>query len=933
VVSNIPIGTQGSFCVGVSPDGSRVYLTDLIHNSVLAINTATQALVATIPVGKAPYGLVVSLDGSRVYVANSDDGTISVINTTTNKVVATFVSQPYSAAIAISPDGSKLYEPNTGTNSVSVISTLTNSVVGTITIASVFSVYPDGLAVSPDGSRLYVINDSSYNVSVINTNTNSLLATIPVGQSPYSVVVSPDGSRIYVSNIRSNTISVINTANNSVIATIPVGSSPLGISITSDGSKVYVANDYSSSVSVISTATNTVIATIPVGLGPISFGNFITAGTACAGIPTTFTIIVNPSKVTITTTVATGNISACAGTASVSPHIEQFYFSGNNLAGNIIATAPPGFEVSLAAGSGYANSVSIAQTGGIVDSILVYVRSATSAPLGNISGNVVLSSSGATNQNVAVTGMINSAIIPSVGIAASANNICIGTSVTFTATPTKGGSSPSYQWQVNGNNVGTNSATFTTTTLQNSDVIRCAMISNVTCATGIATSNAITMTVTPSVSPSVSIATSTSNICAGTSVVFTATPINGGTTPTYQWQLNGDNVGTNSATFTSTTLVNGDVIKCSMNSNATCATPTSATSDVITIIILLPVTPSISVSASSNSICSGTTVMFTAAPINGGSVPAFQWMLNGNIVGTNSATYSSSTLANGDVISCAMTSNAPCATGSDVSNIITMNVIALVAPSVSITESANAVCKGTPITFTAFPCNGGNPLYRWLVNGVDAGNNSSTFTSSNLNNGDNISCMMTSSLPCTSPVTSSSISLVIYPLPTVTFIPDTVYTTSNGDVQLTPIVTGTIEKYLWSPVVGLSSADIEEPDASVVNSVTYQLQVTSDHGCTATANITVLPGLPLQMPNAFTPNSDGHNDVFRIPPGVQFTLQEFDIFNSWGIRVFTTNDITKGWDGTYKGLPADVGVYVYMIRGKNPAAQAVFLKGVVVLIR
>ena len=87
------------------------------------------------------------------------------------------------------------------------------------------------------------------------------------------------------------------------------------------------------------------------------------------------------------------------------------------------------------------------------------------------------------------------------------------------------------------------------------------------------------------------------------------------------------------------------------------------------------------------------------------------------------------------------------------------------------------------------------------------------------------------------------------------------------------------------------------------------------------------------MPTAFTPNGDGHNDVFRILPGIQFTLQEFDIFNSWGQRVFTTNDISTGWDGAYKGLPADIGVYVYMIRGKNPAGQAVFLKGIVALIR
>ena len=92
--------------------------------------------------------------------------------------------------------------------------------------------------------------------------------------------------------------------------------------------------------------------------------------------------------------------------------------------------------------------------------------------------------------------------VPSVSILASANNICSGKSVTFTATPTNGGTAPSYQWKLNGNNVGTNSATFTSVTLANNDQVTVVLTNNDGCAIpATATSNKITMVVNPSTQP------------------------------------------------------------------------------------------------------------------------------------------------------------------------------------------------------------------------------------------------------------------------------------------------------------------------------------------------------------------------------------------------------------------------------------------------
>jgi len=82
--------------------------------------------------------------------------------------------------------------------------------------------------------------------------------------------------------------------------------------------------------------------------------------------------------------------------------------------------------------------------------------------------------------------------------------------------------------------------------------------------------------------PSISITSTTNNICVGTSVTFTASPTNGGAGPSYQWKKNGVNIGTNSTTYTSSSLSNNDIISCVMTSNASCANPTAATSNSIT---------------------------------------------------------------------------------------------------------------------------------------------------------------------------------------------------------------------------------------------------------------------------------------------------------------------------------------------------------------
>jgi uncharacterized repeat protein (TIGR01451 family) len=154
------------------------------------INTATNAVVTTIPVGSSPFGVAVTPDGAFVYVANFNSSNVSVIGTATNTEVT---------RIAV------------GNN-------------------------PAGIVLTPDGAFAYVVNNQSQNVSVINTATNTEIdvdgnpgngiTRIPVGAGAIGVAVTPDGAFVYVANSSSDNVSVINTATNTVTDTVPVGDNP-----------------------------------------------------------------------------------------------------------------------------------------------------------------------------------------------------------------------------------------------------------------------------------------------------------------------------------------------------------------------------------------------------------------------------------------------------------------------------------------------------------------------------------------------------------------------------------------------------------------------------------------------------------------------------------------------------------------------------------
>ena len=118
---------------------------------------------------------------------------------------------------------------------------------------------------------------------------------------------------------------------------------------------------------------------------------------------------------------------------------------------------------------------------------------------------------------------------------------------------------------------------------------------------------------------------------------------------------------------------------------------------------------------------------------------------------------------------------------------------------------------------------------------------------------------------------------------------------------------------------------------------TYRVTVTDANGCTDSVLATVeyKNCCIVFIPDAFTPNKDGRNDLARIKVKGIFTLKTFAIYNRFGEKVFETRDINSGWDGMYKGSLQDLGTYNYYVQGicGDAGNDEVMYKGTITLIR
>ncbi|MFN9109792.1 MAG: hypothetical protein ACK5XN_06955, partial [Bacteroidota bacterium] len=226
--------------------------------------------------------------------------------------------------------------------------------------------------------------------------------------------------------------------------------------------------------------------------------------------------------------------------------------------------------------------------------------------------------------------------------------------------------------------------------MEQGDHVSCTItINGGTCSGKSVSSNEITMTVNPNVTPTLLLASSTGNtVCFGTNILFTATPNNlgGGTIDSYDFKINGNTVQNTSSNILSVSnLTNGQQINCTVNISGGTCSAANAVSNSIAMQVAEP--PVLTLTATpSGTQCSGTSILFTAVAgnLNSGTVSSYNFKINGTSAqNTNSNTFTSTQIQNGDVISCEIVvSGGTCSGRGAVSNSITASIVQNFTPAV-----------------------------------------------------------------------------------------------------------------------------------------------------------------------------------------------------------------------------------------------------------
>ncbi len=242
-----------------------------------------------------------------------------------------------------------------------------------------------------------------------------------------------------------------------------------------------------------------------------------------------------------------------------------------------------------------------------------------------------------------------------------------------------------------------------------------------------------------------------------------------------------------------------------------------------------------------------------------------------------------------------------------------------------------AVCEGVPVQLF----DTGAHTYLWLPpTGLNNNTIYNPIARPNYTTIYTVIAQLGSCIPDTNHVT-----VVIYPLPTVDAGPNQ-RLLAGSKAQLH--ATGTdIDSYMWWPGETLDCTQCASPVASMSVMTTYNVDVTSIHGCKASDSVTILlycDNSQIFIPNTFTPNGDGQNDVFY-PRGIGVkVIKTFRIYNRWGELMFERNNISlndaeNAWDGSYKGAGPKPGVYVYIMEALCYTGEDIVMKGDVTIIR
>lgn len=341
------------------------------------------------------------------------------------------------------------------------------------------------------------------------------------------------------------------------------------------------------------------------------------------------------------------------------------------------------------------------------------------------------------------TASITSSVTPSVGIQVPKLNYCSGETINFSANGSYIVGGSTYSWRLNGVQFSTQSTTSLPITTDGGvpnafspgDVVT-VIVSNLsgtclTSTTATGTTSGTPIVINPLLTPSVTLNVNPTDVCKGNSVSLTATPTNGGTTPTYTWFIDGGQVSSgasNTLNYSTAALTAGShSVYVRLTTSETCVSATTANSTTQNFTVTNKATYTATLAGPSQ-ICSGSPTANFVVTVGGGvGTLSYAWYVNGVLQTTTAVNMYSTTVSQGTTVYCVVSSNFWCVNSPVTTTTYTANITTTVNPSIGIQVPKLNYCVGETIDFTVnSPHVSGTSTYSWKLNGNEFSTQSAT---------------------------------------------------------------------------------------------------------------------------------------------------------------------------------------------------------------
>jgi YVTN family beta-propeller protein len=243
-VVTIPVGTVPKF-VAVNQTTNRVYVSNLVSNTVSVIDGDANTVIATVAVGTAPEVLDVNSITNMVYVANLQGNSVSVIDGSSNGVVATITGMSSPFGVAVNAITNQVFVSSTNSNNVSVIDGATNMIVATVPVGNL----PVGVRVNSATNLIYVANETSGTISVIDGSNDTIANTfiLPQAARPGIIALDPITNHLFVTDGFNLLVYVLDASSGALLKTLTGGKvpfkSPVYVAMFQPGKTVLISDD------------------------------------------------------------------------------------------------------------------------------------------------------------------------------------------------------------------------------------------------------------------------------------------------------------------------------------------------------------------------------------------------------------------------------------------------------------------------------------------------------------------------------------------------------------------------------------------------------------------------------------------------------------------------------------------------------------------